>query len=163
MPKAFYKAETYDSQHSIGYLVRRLNTLMLPRAEAQFADAELTFSQWVVLKCLGEGNAATCAELSRYMNHDTGATTRLIDQLEARGFVTRTRSTADRRVVNLKLLPAGKAMAKRLAPRLMNFWNRMLTDFTAAEAATLIDLLTRLSDRVEKEPVEPIPAKETRA
>src|SRR5271170_4102638 len=82
VPKAFYRVDTFDCRRSVGYLVRRLHNLMMPRAEAQFADAELTFSQWVVLMSLREGIATTCAELARHMNHDTGATTRLVDQLE---------------------------------------------------------------------------------
>ena len=113
----------------------------------------MAFSQWVVLKSLQEETATTCAELARLMSHDTGATTRLIDQLERRGLRHPHPQRRDRRVVHLKLLPAGRAMAKALAPRLMNFWNRMLADFSAAEAATLVDLLARLGDRMDDEPV----------
>ena len=155
MAKPVYEPENFSGCRSVGYLIRRAHTLMMPRAEAQFADAELTFSQWVVLMSLRDGAADTCADIARHMNHDTGATTRLVDQLEKRGLVARKRSTSDRRIVHLKLLPAGKAMAKALTPRIVDFWNRVLKDFTAGEAQSLILLLTRLHTSLEAEPLAP--------
>jgi DNA-binding MarR family transcriptional regulator len=158
--KAFYHVETFRSVTSLGYLVRRIHTLLMPRAEALFADAELSFSQWVVLVALRDGIGDTCAGIARHMNHDTGATTRLVDQLEARGLIKRRRSTADRRVVHLALLPAGKAVAKALTPRIVDFLNRVLGDFTEKECVALLDMLTRLNRRLEQEQVEPVAVKE---
>jgi DNA-binding MarR family transcriptional regulator len=154
MAKPFYRVDNFEAQNSVGCLIRRLNNLMTPRAEARFADEELTFSHWVTLMCLRDGLASTCADIARHMNHDSGATTRLVDQLEKRGLVTRSRSKTDRRVINLTLTPEGKAMAKGLAPRTINFWNEMLDGFTTAEATQLIDMLTRLLKRMEATPVE---------
>jgi DNA-binding MarR family transcriptional regulator len=154
MAKPFYKLDEFDCRQSIGYLNRRLHNLLLPRAEALFADEELTFSHWVALVSLRDGIVATAAELARHMNHDTGATTRLVDQLEERGLVKRTRSNTDRRVVNLTLTPDGRACAKSLTPRVVNYWNGILGGFSHAEVATLIDLLARLGDSIEAgEPV----------
>lgn len=149
----FYQLETFNASRSVGYLVKRINALMVPRIEAQFADAELTFTQWVVLMHLCYGGGDTCADIAANMNHDAGAVTRIVDQLEKRDFVGRIRSTKDRRVIHLKLLPKGKAMAKSLTPRVMDFWNHILTDFTEAEAMTLIGLLARLNARLDAEPI----------
>lgn len=160
MPKPFYDIDSFSGCTSIGYLIRRCHNKMMPRAEAQFADAELTFSQWVVLMSLRDKSADTCAGIARNMNHDTGAVTRLVDQMEKRGLVARRRSTADRRMVHLKLLPAGKAMAKSLTPRIVDFWNRVLADFTRAEAASLLSLLARLDERLDD---EPLPAEKPKA
>ena len=155
MTKPFYDAENFTGGKSIGYLIRRAHNQLMPRAEALFADAELTFSQWVVLMSLRDRTATTCAEIARHMNHDTGATTRLVDRLEKRGLLARNRSTADRRVVHLKLLPPGKAMAKALTPRIVDFWNRVLEDFSKEEAATLIKLLAHLDRRLDAQPLAP--------
>lgn len=159
MPKPFYDTENFNGRKSIGYLVRRCHNKLMPRAEALFADAELTLSQWVVLMALRDKAAGTCADIARHMNHDTGAVTRLVDQLEKRGLVARTRSTADRRVVHLKLLSAGRTMAKALTPRIVDFWNWVLGDFSHAEAARLIRLLTHLDERLEAEPLAPFKPK----
>lgn len=150
MGKPYYRLENFTAQTAVGALLRRLNNLMIPRAEARFADEDLTFSHWVTLMCLRDGLAATCADIARHLNHDSGATTRLVDQLEKRGLVLRVRSKTDRRVVHLSLTPQGKAMTRALAPRTMNFWNDMLDEFSTAEATILIDLLSRLLARMEK-------------
>src|ERR1700755_2153024 len=147
--RPFYSVETFQAQRSIGYLIKRLNNLIVPRAEAMFADADFTFSQWVVLMAIRDGIAETCAEIARHMDHDTGATTRLVDQLEERGYLRRRRSTSDRRVVHLEITPAGKVLAKALMPRLIGFWNEVLGDFSSEEASQLISLLTRLMVRIE--------------
>jgi DNA-binding MarR family transcriptional regulator len=152
MPKKpYYTEENLNCRRSIGYLVRRLHTLMLPEVEARFAAAEVSFTQWVTLMGLREGIAKTCAEVANHLGHDTGATTRMLDQLETRGLVKRERDKVDRRVVNIVLTAKGQALSKTLAPRMIGFWNEMLTDFSHAEVSTLIELLTRLLARIEQE------------
>ncbi|MEJ0024887.1 MAG: MarR family transcriptional regulator [Rhizomicrobium sp.] len=155
MIKPFYDQDNFEAQTSLGCLLRRLTNLMVPRAEARFAGEGLTFSHWVALMCLRDGLAATCADISRHMNYDSGAITRVVDQLEARGFVTRSRSLTDRRVVHLALTPEGRTVTKAMATPTIAFWNEMLGDFSNEEAAQLVGLLTRLLNRMEKTPVEP--------
>lgn len=150
MAKAFYNVENFEARRSIGYLARRLHNLIVPRAEALFADADFTFSQWVVLMAVRDGIATTCGGIARHMDHDTGAITRLVDQLEERGLLARRRSTTDRRVVHLEITPAGKALTKSLMPRLIGFWNEVLEGFSPEESAQLIALLTRLLARIEE-------------
>ena len=160
MAKPFYNPETYGAHQSIGCWARRLNNLMTPQAEALFAEEDLTFSHWIAMMSLRDGISATCADLSRHMNYDSGATTRLVDQLEHRGLVERVRSKSDRRVVNLSLTAAGRDTAKSLSVRVVEYWNDMLDDFSHEEAAMLIALLTRLVTRMESEPMR---AKKVRA
>ncbi|HEY1609439.1 MAG TPA: MarR family winged helix-turn-helix transcriptional regulator [Paraburkholderia sp.] len=155
MPKKpYYSVENLSCRRSIGYLVRRLHNLVVPRAEEQFAHAELSFTQWVTLMGLGEGIARTCAEVAHHLGHDTGATSRMLDQLEERGLVKRERDTIDRRVVNVALTAKGRAISKTLAPRMVDMWNETLTEFSHAEVSTLIELLTRLLARIEQEHIE---------
>jgi len=155
MDKPFYNIDNFVAQTSVGFLVRRLTNMMVPRAEARFAGQDLTFSHWVVLMCLRDGLATTCADISRAMNYDSGATTRIVDQLEARGLVARNRSQTDRRVVLLTLTPEGCTVTKAMATPTMAFWNEMLSDFSHAEVNQLVALLTRLLVRLEKTPIEP--------
>ncbi|HEX2593686.1 MAG TPA: MarR family transcriptional regulator [Rhizomicrobium sp.] len=151
MGKPYYNADTFEARRSIGYLVKRVNALLLPKVEELFGDAELTFTHWIALKALRDGFGDTCADIARHMNHDAGATTRIVDQLEQRGLVERRRSTEDRRVVHLSLTADGKAMLRALTPRVVNYWNGILDDFSHAEVTQMIDLLSRLVDRFEED------------
>ncbi|MBL6853754.1 MAG: winged helix-turn-helix transcriptional regulator [Alphaproteobacteria bacterium] len=147
-----YDVETFESRRSLGYLVKRVFNQTSPRAEALFADADFTFTQWIVLMAVRDGIANTAAEVARHIGHDPGATTRLIDQLEERGLLERRRSSEDRRVVHLSITPAGKSVAKRLLPRIVDFWNATLKDFSREDFAQLVSLLTRLLAALESQP-----------
>jgi hypothetical protein len=68
MPKKpYYSEENLNCRRSIGYLVRRLHNVMVPEAEARFAAAEISFTQWVTLMGLREGIAKTCAEVANHL------------------------------------------------------------------------------------------------
>jgi DNA-binding MarR family transcriptional regulator len=153
MPKPYFHAEDFNCRQSLGYLTRRIQNLTNPHAEAIFADQELSFTQWISLMGLREGVAKTSADLARHLNHDTGAVTRMVDQLEKRGFIKRERSKSDRRVVHLILTPRGRAVAKSFTPHITDFWNGVMDEFSHAEITTLIQLLTRLMTRLEAEPL----------
>lgn len=153
MPKPYYRVETFEARRSLGYLIKRLHNLIVPCAEELFSDADFTFSQWVVLMAVRDGLASTCGGIARHMDHDTGAVTRLVDQLEERGFLVRKRSTADRRVVHIEITPAGRALTRSLMPRLIGFWNEVLEGIPAEEVTQLIEMLTRLMAKIEAHPL----------
>jgi DNA-binding MarR family transcriptional regulator len=150
----FYKVEGYTARGSIGYLVRRASNLMSARVEAVFAKHEITFVQWLVLLQLRDDLVHTGAELCRDMCHDSGALTRVIDQLEQRGFLTRQRSLGDRRIVTLHLTDEGRRVVESLVPVTVNLLNRAVAKFTDEEVTTLTSLLTRLVGDVTEIPVE---------
>jgi DNA-binding MarR family transcriptional regulator len=143
-----YSADSFHLQESIGYLVKRAQRLMLDRIEAVFASQGISFQQWVVLMHLRDGLATTTAGLCQELRHDSGAMTRLIDQLEERGFIGRRRQEADRRVVDLELTSAGRKMVESLIPLAVDTLNGVLEDFTKADVQQLKSLLRRIITRV---------------
>ena len=142
--KPFYTAKNYAMRNSVGYLMRVCTNRLLPQMEALFQDQELTFSQWTTLVALHDGRITTAGDLAHNICHDAGSLTRLIDQMVERGLVTRSRSDTDRRVVTLALTEPGRRLVEAQAPKVMEFWNGMLSGFSHAEVETLIALLTRL-------------------
>jgi len=52
--------------------------------------------------------------------------------------------------VTLSLTPRGRSLVEILAPKVMHFWNELLSGFTHAEVDTLIDLLTRLAQVADR-------------
>lgn len=153
MPKPHFRADNFNCRQSLGYLTRRVQNLTNPHAEAIFADQDLTFTQWISLMGLREGVAETSADLARHLNHDAGAVTRVVDELEKRGLLRRERSKSDRRVVKLILTARGRAVARMHVPPIVDFWNRVTDDFSAQEIKQLLDLMGRLIVRLEAEPV----------
>jgi len=143
--KPYYTTDNYAMKNSVGYLMRICTNRVLPQMETLFQDQELTFSQWTTLVALHDGRITTPGDLAQNICHDAGSLTRLVDQMVQRGFVTRGRSETDRRVVTLSLTPRGRSLVEALAPKVMHFWNGLLSGFTHAEIDTLINLLTRLA------------------
>lgn len=144
MTVPYYTIDRFALTKSLGYLVKRAAKLASAQAEAAFAGRELTMSHWVTLSLIMMKEARSCAELARQLGHNSGATTRLVDQLEERGFLRRCREGGDRRVVTLELMPEGELAWAAATPLLQDLWNETLAEFTHDEADTLTSLLVRL-------------------
>lgn len=145
----FYDLDSFAPPNSIGYLLRRASKLSMAQAEAAFEGSEITFTQWIVLALTFSGTAETCAELSRNIGHNSGAMTRVVDQLEERGLLVRHPDADDRRVTRLAITDAGRATGSELAARVIGLWNHILEDFDREEVLQLIATLTRLVARLE--------------
>src|ERR1700680_128988 len=104
-----YRTETYKARGSVGYLIKRAHSLLIDHLATAVAGSDLTFTQWVVLMYLRDGLAINATDLCSQLRHDSGALTRVIDQLESRGLVHRERSREDRREVQLRLTDTGLA------------------------------------------------------
>src|ERR1700733_2385446 len=119
----FYRPESFSARECVGYLVARAHSLMRPQIEAVFEHQDLTFSQWRVLMCLRDDIAKTCADISRELSHDSGSLTRLVDQLDRRGLIKRTRDKKDRRVVALALTAQGRAAVTSPSKDVVAYFN----------------------------------------
>ena len=139
-----YDVKSFTAAGSIGYQLKVAHSLMYESSVAAFAGHDVSFVQWLVLVKLREGTAMTASELCRKMNHDNGALTRLLDQLEERGFIERERSEADRRIVKLQLTGAGRRKVAELVPLAVERLNATLADFTKVEFHELSRLLNKL-------------------
>lgn len=153
--RPFYRATHYGMKNSVGYLIRRSSNLLMPQMEVLFADESLTFSQWTVLMALREWGQSTAADVARNICHDAGSLTRILDELEERGLITRARSETDRRVVALTLTTKGLSMVETLLPRVVEFWNGLLDGFSHLEIKLLVKLLSRLVEAADGQRAEP--------
>lgn len=149
MTDEFYDITSYTPRISLGYLLRRVSKLSGSRIETAFQDSDITFTQWIVLALVSSDTANTCTALARDMDHNSGAMTRLIDQLEERGLIIRTRAEKDRRISKLSITDAGNEMKTMLAARVAGVWNEIITGFDHDDIRQLITTLTKLLDRIE--------------
>jgi DNA-binding MarR family transcriptional regulator len=145
----FYDARTYQPDDSLGYLMRRILTLFRQEVEHDLEPSGLTNAQWAPLFKLHNGCASTVAELARECDHDAGATTRLLDRLEAKGLCQRVRSQEDRRVVHIELTPSGKLAAQEIPAVLSKVQNAYLAGFSREEWQTLKSYLRRILDTAQ--------------
>ena len=148
-PADFYRTEDYTPDDSIGYMMRRIISLLAQGMERELEPAGLTNAQWVPMLRLHTGCASTAAELARQCELDAGSMTRLLDRLEAKQLCSRVRSSDDRRVVNLELTEAGRASAQEIPKILCGMQNALLAGFSVEEWHTLKSYLRRMLDTAQ--------------
>jgi DNA-binding MarR family transcriptional regulator len=141
--------DLYAGVNSIAYLLRRCAKLMSQEAERLRYERELTFTQCVALALIQFEIAATAGDIARNLGHNSGAVTRMIDQLEAQGLVARRRESDDRRVVSLSLTPDGVLAVDRFQAVLSGLTERILSGFDPSEVQMLAFLLRRLMGALE--------------
>jgi DNA-binding MarR family transcriptional regulator len=149
MSKQHYQASTYRAQKSIGYLIKRAHSLMLDVMEPVLEERGFTFIQYVILSWLRDGIAVNPKDICFQFRHDSGALTRVIDQLAERGLLERIRRDRDRRKVELQLTPAGLGTIEGLIPLVVDKLNLALADFSPAEFAEFLRLLVKLDNTLQ--------------
>ncbi len=104
---------------------------------------QLSEAQYNVLRILrGAGaDGLACSEIgSRLVTRDPDVT-RLLDRLEARGLIARSREDIDRRVVTTRITSPGLTLLERLDPLVRQAVERMLAHVGSSQLGALIDLL----------------------
>ncbi|WP_239017760.1 MarR family winged helix-turn-helix transcriptional regulator [Sphingomonas aracearum] len=144
----YYCDSNFEPDCSIGYLAKRIHQLGLGALEPIFAEEGVTGPQWSALVAIHFGRGRTSAALAREMSHDKGAMTRLIDTIEQKGWIERTRDTNDRRIINLALTPEGQAVAMRTRDRVIAAWNAWLADWDHDEIERTVATLQKLRDQM---------------
>jgi DNA-binding MarR family transcriptional regulator len=147
--KQHYQLSTYRAQNSIGYLVKRAHSLMLDVMEPLLEERGFSFVQYVILAWLRDGIAVNPKEICAQYRHDSGAMTRVIDQLAERGLLERIRRDRDRRKVELQLTPAGREAVEGLIPLVVEKLNLALADFSSEEVQELLRLLIKLNTTLQ--------------
>jgi len=145
-PACFYEpnADSLCEENNAGHLIKNVYISLSRMIDQGVAPLGLTAMQWRPLVILRYTDVDTSAELSRKGNVDTGAMTRTLDRLEAKGFITRHRSEKDRRIVKLTLTSSGRQAADATLPVVAQSLNSHLKDFSAHELKTLLNLLQRM-------------------
>lgn len=142
---AFYQgdATALGALESVGYLIKLANQAVLRNLDVKLRPYGLTAPQWVPLLVIANNRANTVAGCAREIGVDTGAMTRMLDRLEAKGFISRARSGDDRRVVNVALTKAGSEIVKLIPPTICDVLNQHLRGFSEQEFETFKALLHR--------------------
>ncbi|OZI41473.1 MarR family transcriptional regulator [Bordetella genomosp. 5] len=145
IPVVHYRADSVCmSDDNIGFLIKLVYNSMNRMLDQEMAPLDLTAMQWRPLAMIFRGRADTPAELARLIGVDTGAMTRTLDRLEAKGLLRRVRSQEDRRVIKLELTDDGQEKAREIPQYIAKVLNLHLRGFSADETAQARHLLMRM-------------------
>ncbi|WP_454689567.1 MarR family winged helix-turn-helix transcriptional regulator [Achromobacter aloeverae] len=127
-----------------GYLIKLVYNAFTRALDQEMAPLGLTASQWRPLAMVSLGRADTGAELARMTDVDTGAMTRTLDRLEAKGLLRRQRSEQDRRVVKIEVTEEGAAITRQIPLNIARTLNHFLRGFTEKEVEMLAHFMRRM-------------------
>ncbi|MBR4236507.1 MAG: MarR family transcriptional regulator [Clostridia bacterium] len=104
----------------------------------------LTYTQYIVMMALWEKEALTVGELCRLLYLDNGTVTPLLKKLEDAGYVARSRSKTDERVVTVTITNTGRSLREQAKD--VPFAVGKCISMQPDEAQTLYRLLHKLMD-----------------
>jgi len=150
-----YDSASYQPRKSLGSLLSRVRVAMLAALDQELAGdrrlapLELSAAQFIVIASLAGEERKSASDLCKGISYDAGAMTRMLDRLEGKGLIRRSRSPDDRRLVHLELTDEGRAAYPRMREASLAVANRFLRGFSKTEARALESLLTRMLENAE--------------
>ena len=110
----------------------------------EFSD--MTNNDMHIVQAIGLGEAKRSSEVAKLMSVTTGTLTRAVDGLVEHGYVVRTRSDKDKRVVYLTLTERGKAAYEHHKRFHENMVANVKANLSEEELAILIRALNHLNE-----------------
>ncbi|RJX78210.1 MarR family winged helix-turn-helix transcriptional regulator [Pseudomonas sp. LS-2] len=140
---AHFTPESFNDS-LLGMLVGRTEQLKNRILDKHLEPQGVTAQQFKVLIMIARFCAETPADLCRMLSLDSGSMTRMLDRLEQKDLLVRTRSESDRRQVRLVLTDSGQALSDLLPQIGAMAMNEMVGMLEDSELATLEKILTKI-------------------
>jgi DNA-binding MarR family transcriptional regulator len=131
------------------YLLNRAGARIAAAFNAEMRQIGASLQVWRVLAALREKDGRRMGDLSKTTSIEVSTLTRLVDNMEKDGLVTRRRESGDARAILLHVTPSGRRLTQRIVPIAQRYETVALKGFTAGEAEVLRKALRRLYDNMD--------------
>jgi DNA-binding MarR family transcriptional regulator len=136
--------------HGLTHQFSRVERRLTARLHAVLAPEECSIEEWRVLELLADDRGHTMTEVAEHALLLAPTLTKLVDRLASVNLVYRRPDPEDRRRVRVYLTPRGDDRYRRLRHHVTASEGELLT--AVGDAATLAELLARLSDALDERP-----------
>ena len=140
----FKRSELYS------FITGKASTAIARRLQKNFksANIDITIEQWSVLYHLWKEDGLSQQELCNRSFRDKASTTRLVDNMEKQGLVTRIPSLKDRRINFINLTDAAKLLKDSTTAIANSTMNEGLDGISAEEIETVKKVLQQVYDNL---------------
>ena len=138
------RPSSIEPDPSVMRLVTEISRLFSRDFSARVRDYGLTHTQWQALAVLSRNEGIKQAVLADLLQIQPISLGRLVDRLEAAGWVERRRASNDRRAIQLYLTPKVGPVLDRMTVTASLTREAGLSDFDAGEREQLIRMLQRV-------------------
>ena len=142
----------YDLDNAIGFWLHLVHHKVRAIVERELAAFGVTPEQWAILVRLWRSDDVSQTDLVSATFRDKPSVSRLLDGLEAAGYVGRARNPADRRAHRIILTTKGRMLEAELVPRMKAFVAQWTRDVSPRELATTVRTLRKLYAALEAAP-----------
>jgi DNA-binding MarR family transcriptional regulator len=130
-----------DLSRNYGFLINDVARLMRTTYDRRVRELGLTRSQWWVLTLLFRNDGVTQSELAELLEIEKPTLGRLLDRLEAKGWVRREPDSRDRRAWRVHLTDAVEPAMRKLRKVAAELRSDALAGLSAQERERFIDTL----------------------
>jgi DNA-binding MarR family transcriptional regulator len=127
-----------------GHQIRRLQQIAVAIFLQETEPYGITPVQCAAMITAGKGSGMDQRTLARTIGFDTSTIADVIDRLEARGLLLRSKSALDARVRLITLTEEGRAVLESLMPSVLRAQHRMLAPLSRAERGEFMRMLCKL-------------------
>jgi MarR family transcriptional regulator, transcriptional regulator for hemolysin len=139
-----------DLSRNFGFLVNDVARLMRTAYDRRVRALGLTRSQWWVVTHLFRANGVTQSELAEMLEIEKPTLGRLLDRLEAKGWVRREDDARDRRAWRVHLTEAVEPAMQTMREIAAELRRDALTGLSAAERERFVDTLIAIKSNLQR-------------
>ncbi len=135
-----------EIRHIVGFHIRLAHGAVYRHFTETFAQLDLTQKQVSALWLVDDHPDIAQTGLAQRMRMDRATTMAIVNRLEAKGFLARTKSHSDGRKQALNLTAAGRKMLSTAKRAIRQHEQWLKSRFSEKEVVKLIELLTRIHE-----------------
>ncbi len=139
---------TPQPQQSLGFILSDVARLVRRNFNRQVQDLGLTQAQWQVLAHLSRNQGIRQIQLADILDMQPISVARIIDRMEASGWVERRPDPADRRAFNLYLKPQANPILEKMWEQGAHTRAQALKDIPVADQESLLRILLRMRENL---------------
>jgi DNA-binding MarR family transcriptional regulator len=140
---------TPDDEDYIGYSITDVGRLLRTVFERRVRAFGLTRAQWLVIARMRRRPGLSQSEIADLLEIEKASAGRLIDRMEAKGWLQRRDDASDRRINRLHLTPEAEQLHAAIWPIAEATVDTALGDLSTEERRLLTGLMTRVKAKLQ--------------
>ena len=120
------------------------------RQAGELYKGKITLPQFLLLDFLSHQGESKMTQMAHFMQVTTAAMTGIVDRLVVSGYVVRIYDPQDRRIIKIKLTPAGNGLVKKINAQRRNMVIKIFGNISERDRKDYLRILMQIKDILTK-------------
>jgi DNA-binding MarR family transcriptional regulator len=139
-----------ELESCINFTITKAQNFVFNYFKNKLAPLDVTPVQYAVLKCLWDNGDQLPTQIGQALYLDSSTVTGILFRMEKKDLIERIHSETDRRAVNIRIKPLGKALRTDIEAAIKEANEEVLKVLSAEDVSRLWDILDRICANVER-------------